>query len=203
MIKTLIGGVFALAMTFSTAACAATSTPITYDLDPFDFVITGSVGNAFDGTYAVSGTIVTDGTLGSLDPSNFISGTATAVRKSQGLTFSFVIGASVLDGGTITMSNVTATASAKTINLTFLPDGHLTFSDGTNSFGFKQGSIIAFADIPSYGISVETQVSPANNAGIANRPLAQAPVPASLVLLASGFGALAFARRRKSIADIS
>jgi hypothetical protein len=185
----------ALALAVCLSSGAALAAPLSYDLDPFTFDVSGSTGGIFDGVYDINGTIVTDGTLGSLAVASVLSGTAIAVRQGDGTSFSVTSDSAA--PGAVTLTGVDVIATATQIILDFHAGGEILFSDGANSFGFRQGSIIAFANIPLFGIATSTQFSDLNRAAIANVP-APVPLPPALALMAAGLGALGLSRRRQA-----
>lgn len=169
---------------------ASNSMSITYDV------------NRAVGTGSVIGTIVTDGTQGTLVAANITDFSLTLYDGTDSFTIAMSNGASIFESGP---SYLTASATGLLYDFSGTPQGQTIFFQGGIGGGWSwtmesNASSSAFGVEEVYQSGINPPVATANRIGnvvIATPQVVQLTEPGSLALLGLGFSMLALTYRRK------
>ena len=196
---------FPLAAALALVALPIEAAAASYGLRPFtlDFVDTDGnsdmvVDGDLDGTYDVTGRIVTDGSLGTLDPvTAILSAEIVATRRSDGLPIGLLVLPQPPTGDPILATDATLSATPFEIEAAFAPAaGSVEFATEDGSFGYRAagGGIEAFFAVSAFGIDASTVLIPDADSGV----IAGVPVPGALGMILTGLAALALAARSRA-----
>lgn len=214
-----------LALTLAAALCAASAQAATYY---YDFTVGSSQGNPNDyydydtssygtGDIRITGYVETDGTLGTITSSNFLSweftltGEHSAYTMSSADEYAYVHGS--FDASTTTLSNATSYTYFDTHQSTYdingslmeRTDARIQNYEYSNNNGYDYGyfyerDFTAGRVIDYDGEFARSYYNYGNNTGAESQmvgvAMAPVPLPAALPLMLFGLGSLVAMRRR-------